>query len=75
MVGRSELERGQPHVVVGVHEPRQHDVVRRAQDLVRPVPLPERLERSDLLDHAVLLEDGRVLEHLRAVPADGPGDT
>ena len=73
MVGRAELERGEPHVVVGVHEPRKHDVVRRAQHVVRRVPVPERLVRPDVLDDAVTLEDRRVFQHLRPIPADGPG--
>ena len=73
MVGRAELERGEPHVVVGVHEPGKDDVVRRAQHRVRGMPAPERLVRPDVLDDAVLLEDRRVFQHLRPVPIDGPG--
>ena len=73
-VRRPELERGEPDVVVGVHEAREHDVIGRSQHLVRRVPLAEGLVRPDVADDAVLLEDRGVFQHLRAVSADRAGD-
>ena len=75
MVGRPELERGQPHVVMAVDEPGKHDVLAGAEHLVRVMPGRDVGERSDLDDPPVLLVDGALRDHVgHAIRGDGADD-
>ena len=69
VVGRAELERRQADVVMGIDHAGHDHLPIGAEDLGRLVRRGKLGERSDLDDGAVLLVDGGIVEHQRAVAA------
>jgi hypothetical protein len=60
MIGRAQLEGGQPDVVVAVDEAGQDDVIGRAQPVHARVVAGQLAGRPDLDDDAIPLEDRAV---------------
>ena len=73
-VGRSELKWRQPDMMVSVDEPRQHDLATASLHSRRWVSAREVVEGTNLLDHAVLLQHGTVVDRFGFATIDGPGD-
>lgn len=74
MVPRPALDRGQTDVVMAVDEPRDHDVVRGADDRVRVVPRRDLVMGAAVDDDAVALKDGAVLDDRCVVSASDSAD-
>ena len=74
VVTRPALDRRQADVVMAVDEPRDDDVVRRADDCVGLVSGRDLVMGADVDDDAVALEDRTVLDDRRFVAVDDSAD-